>query len=164
MIRVFKYLISFFTTNWTFEHYPLLTWINENAGEPKVQFGAGFSGWHGLVGHGSTKKQAVAELRNHFEQFKLHNKLPRPGTSKPLEFATTDRIDAHEEIAVEFFKKILKMNYYDCFISDLSSLHDFGEDFGELEIKILENYGLTKNEIGEGFFVDIFDQIEKRSR
>ena len=162
MIRFFKYLASFFTSNWNFGHYPLRTWANENAGESNVQLGAAFDGWHGLVGHGSTRKEAVDELRNNFELYKANNELPRPGTDKPLEFAPTDRIDEFEEIAVEFFNKILDMNYYQCFISDQSSLHDFGEDFGNLQQKIYDNYRITNEEIGEGFLVDIFELIRNK--
>jgi len=38
-----KYLSSFFKSTWNFEDYPLETWINSEASQNDIKFGAKFT-------------------------------------------------------------------------------------------------------------------------
>ncbi|MCX2680848.1 hypothetical protein OOZ15_12915 [Galbibacter sp. EGI 63066] len=91
----------------------------------------------------------------------------RKATSKPkkIEFSETDRIGKYEHIAVDFFDKIIGIDFYDCFVSDESSLYDFDSEFlfdlenDEILKKIKSEYGIVpKSEAC--ILVDIFEQIE----
>ena len=122
MIVVIKYLLSFLKKNWDINDYPFDIYLNKNAGEDKVKYGARVLKWVGMVGHGESKEAAFESLKNHFIVYKENNKLPRPGTSVPLRFASTDKIDEYEDIAVDFFRKIFNRDYYKGFYSDKSTL------------------------------------------
>ncbi len=86
----------------------------------------------------------------------------KKGSKVPIQFADTDRIEKYEDIAVDFFSKIIEMNYYDCFISDESSLHDFCLDDEKTIEKIRKEYGIEpdKNLV----LADIFEQINNEKR
>lgn len=94
-------------------------------------------------------------------EYGKENKLPRPGSKVPIQFADSDRIEKYENIAVDFFDKIIGINYYDCFISDMSSLFDFDLDNEETLRKIKEEYGIEPS--GDLFLADIFEQISNAS-
>ncbi len=157
----YKYLASFFKSDWAFKDYPIKTWRNPNATQEEIQYGAMFTNWHGLVAHGKTSKEAIGILKQRFIEFKENNTLPRPGTKVPLQFASTDKITTLEDIAVDFFDKIIEMNYYDCFISDRSCLWDFGLDNEETLKKIKDEYGIEPS--GDLILVDIFEEIRTKS-
>jgi len=111
--------------NWNFEDYPTETWKNPNAGEKKVAYGAGIINWDGMVGHGETPEKALIALNEKFKLYKDNNAiLPKPGTKVPLKFASASNMEKYEKMAVDFFVKIFDINYYECFISDESSLPD----------------------------------------
>jgi len=77
-------------------------------------------------------------------------------------WSESDRIEKNEHIAVEFFDKIIGINFYDCFISDLSSLHDFDlADEKTLE-KIELEFGIVPKD-KDYFLSDIFEQINKKA-
>jgi len=121
-----KLLLSYSKKTWDFADYPVKTWKNKNAGEENVKYGAGIIRWAVMVGHGATSEEAIKELERSFHTYRDNNSdLPRPGTNVPLKFATTEQIDKYEEIAVDFFKRVLQMNYYDGFYSDFSCLPYF---------------------------------------
>ncbi len=94
----------------------------------------------------------IKELTNNLQSFfKKENK-------ENIQFAETDRIEQYETIAIDFFNKIIGMNYYDCFISDESSLYDFDLDDEEAVGKIKKEYGIELDK--NLFLVDIFKQID----
>lgn len=62
----------------------------------------------------------------------------------------------------DFFLKILEMSYWDCFISDESSLHDFSEDAKVYTDKIKKIYGVDVDpKQGKLYIFDIVNQIKK---
>ena len=72
----YKYLMSFFKSEWAFKDYPLETWLNPNAAEDEIKYGAMFSNWQGLVAHGKTTKDGIEPSENLylvdiFEQIKI---------------------------------------------------------------------------------------------
>lgn len=158
-----KYLKSFFKSDWNFHDYPLETWKNVNAQQEDLAYGATFTNWLGFIAHGETENQAVANLKQHLIDFKKNNAdIPRPGAYAPLEFSETDKIEEYEEIAVDFFDKIIEINFYECFVSDLSSLHDFGlADEATLK-KIELEYEITPKD-KDYFLSDIFEQIQEKA-
>ncbi len=159
-----KYLKSFLKSEWDFKDYPLETWKNPNMEQNDLEYGAKFTNWWSLVAHGETKNRAVENLKKSLADFKANNEnIPRPGASVPLEFSKTDRIERYEEIAVDFFDKIIGINFYDCFISDLSSLYDFDLANEETLKKIESEFGIKP--IDKDYFLsDIFEQIDEKAR
>ena len=103
-------------------------------------------------------------LKTNFESYLLHNKAPRPGTNVPLQFADTLQVDRLEQVAVDFFDKILNYNYYDCFISDQSSLGDFGRDDLETLNLINSTYSLGLTNLGDGNLVNLFKLIDEQEK
>jgi hypothetical protein len=157
-----KYLKSFLKSDWDFNDYPLETWKNPNAEQNDLKYGAKFTNWWYLVAHGESEFQAVENLKKAFSDFKNNNaKIPRPGANVPVEYTETDRIEKYEEIAVDFFDKIIGINFYDCFISDLSSLHDFDLANEETLKKIESEYGIIPEDKNY-FLSDIFEQINEK--
>lgn len=165
-----KHVLSFLKAAWDLEDYPIR--IRYQKGQPSNSSGrfvtipciAQIINWWGMVGHGDTKEQAVSDLRNKFNSYKTKNRLPRPGTKVPfkVEFASTNEIDQYDFIATDFFLKVLEMNFYDCFISDESSLWDFhSEDTNEhLYQKIFDIYEVDVSDIASVNLVEIFKRIE----
>ena len=162
ILAKFKYFLSFFKSEWVFEDYPLETWVNPNAEDDNIKFGAKFTNWSTFVAHGGSKQEAVNALRKNLTEYGKKNKLPRPGSMVPIQFAETVRIEKNEEIAVDFFNKIIGVDYYSCFISDLSSLSDFGLDNSDTIEKIKMEYGIEPD--SDLFLVDIFEQIRRESK
>lgn len=158
---IIKYFLSFFKREWTFKDYPLETWSNPNAEQEDIKYGAKFTNWSTFVAHGSSVLDAVENLRNNLLAYGKENKLPRPGRKVPIQFADSGRIEKYENIAVDFFDKIIGINYYDCFISDMSSLFDFDLDNEETMQKIKQEYGIEPS--GDLFLADIFEQINNAS-
>src|SRR5690606_10004986 len=95
---------------------------------------------------------------NSLKEYAKDNELPRPGSKVPIQFAESNRIEENEEIAIDFFDKIIGINYYDCFISDYSSLSDFDLDDEETLEKIKAEYGIEPK--GDLFLADIFEEIK----
>jgi len=170
MKKLIKRLKSYSKKDWDFDDYPVELYRNENAGEDKVKFGARIVKWPIMVGHGETKQKALENLKESFKLFKDNNELPRPGTKVPLQYALTQEIERHEEIAVDFFNKILKLNYYDCFVSDESSLGNFDSlqgddnpnDFKDKIIKrVQDTYGIDIADVYDNCLVDVFKKLKR---
>jgi len=122
-----KRVKSYTKKSWDFEDYPTTTWKNTSALQENIAYGAGIINWTMMVAHGKTPEEAMMALKDNFNRHKDGNDdLPRPGSYVPIQFAATDNIDKYEETAVDFFKNILDMNYYDGWFSDGSALCDFG--------------------------------------
>jgi hypothetical protein len=157
-----KYFLSFFKSEWTFDDYPLETWTNLNAEQDDIKFGAKFTNWSTFIAHGISTSEAILNLRKNLIEYEKENKLPRPGSNVPIQFSESNRIAENEEIAVDFFEKIIGINFYDCFISDMSSLMDFDLDNEETIEKIKMEYGIDPD--GDLYLADIFEQIKNKTR
>lgn len=167
-----KYIKSFFKSKWTFEDYPVAFKHSDpdssftHRGAKPVPWFARIVNWWPMFSHGQTKEEAYAGLRQRFEEYKNQgNKLPRPGVKymPPIEMVSQIEIEKYEPIAVDFFEKILGMNYHDCLITDLSSLWDFpGEETNDTyNRKIMEVYGVDVSDIESGILVEIFKRISE---
>ncbi len=118
--------------------------------------------WPGMSGGGSTKLEALEELRKGLDRLKAAKQtLPRPGTRVPIEFAARDRVDQHPKLAKDFIQRVLGVEC--AWISDESSLWDFhGDETNDrLNEKICQIYGVDVSDISSGKLADIFDRITK---
>ena len=115
-----------------------------------------------MSGSADSKPEALEELRKNFDRFKTTKpNLPRPGTRVPLQLAATERVGQHPELAKDFIKRVLDVDW--AWISDESSLWDFhGDETNEsLTEKIRHVYGVDVSDISSGNLTDIFDRISK---
>lgn len=87
-----------------------------------------------------------------------------------FELAPQFEIEQYEDIAVDFFRRILDMDYYGCLITDESSLYDFDFEFDAekdkidhqtetLLEKVKQVYGLDVSDLEDLFLIDIFKRI-----
>jgi hypothetical protein len=120
--------------------------------------------WWVISGGGDTETKAVQELQKRFttvktERTKDGKKLPRPGTHVEIEFASRERIDAHAELAEDFVRRVLNLDW--AWISDESSLWDFhsSDDNSDVASKIKEVYGVDVSDIKFAKLWQILDRI-----
>jgi hypothetical protein len=110
-------------------------------------------------------------LKDNFKKYKDNNdNLPRPGAKVPIKFASTDNIDNYEKTAVDFFRDVLGMDYYEGFYSDGSILAYFEPyDNNEVAKKIKEEnikktfslYNVDISDIYDEPLWIILEKIEK---
>ena len=164
-LAIYKKILSYAKTNWDLDDYPLRYKNQKKPDDKELKpWVVQIVNWWTLTGLGNTKEEAYKMLQEVFENYKKNNdELPRPGCTVPLKFADTAIVDSFENIAVDFFDKILGYNYYDCFISDESSLIDFGQDENQILKKINLTYNLNLNEIGDGNIVRILNLIDEKN-
>jgi len=113
-----------------------------------------------MSGNANSRLEALEELRKNFDRHKATKpNLPRPGTKVPIEFAASERVGKHSELAKDFVKRILDVEW--AWISDESSLSNFhGDETDEsLTDKIRRIYGVDVLDISSGNLADIFDRI-----
>jgi hypothetical protein len=166
-----KYVASFRKRRWTVDDYPVRMRHfsvdpTQDYGRLKpVEWSAQVINWVAMQGHGDTPEQARADLAARLvERTARGDKIPRPGTGLPIEFAAGHRIAEHPDLAKDFFQRILDLNYDECFISDQSSLGDFHmeESNDHLNEKVLLTYGVDVSDIVSGNLADIFTRLVSR--
>lgn len=120
--------------------------------------------WWVIGGGGDTQQKALAELEKRFaaektERGKTATPLPRPGTHVPIEFASRQRVDAYPELAEDFIRRVLNLDW--AWISDESSLWDFhsSDDNTALIAKIKEVYGVDVSDIASARLSEILERI-----
>lgn len=166
ILAFYKRLLSYTKKTWDLNDYPLRYKNQADPNDKNIKpWVVQVVNWWTLTGLGDTKEEAYTMLNEAFENYKLYNDtMPRPGCSVPFQYADTTAVDNLEHVAVDFFDKILDYNYYECFISDESSLIDFGQDTQETLQKINDTYGLDLKEIGDGNIVRILTLIDEKSK
>jgi len=159
------YLRSFFRRTWTLDDYPVVIRAQldgaaapDESGTWRPPYTAGIEGMY-LVGLGVTADAARADLRTKFEQFQKERPLPRPGTSQPIQFAASDRIEAFGPLRDDFVERVLQTEW--AFISDESTLDDFPEP-EELNRRIMLLYGIDADRLPDRRIVTILDAIQRR--
>src|SRR5947207_4941381 len=148
-----KWFLSLFKRDWNLSDYPIS--VREHEIDPSYvgtrlkqhRYTAQIVNWWVISGGGDTKTEALQELQKSFaramaEKTKDGKKLPRPGTDVEIEFASRERVNAHAELAEDFVRRVLNVDW--AFISDESSLWDFhsSDDNQDLIAKINEVYGV----------------------
>jgi hypothetical protein len=161
-------LASLFKREWRIDDYPVrvslqptTACLHKSRLKP-LPWTASVINWPGMAGSANSRAEAFDELRKNFDRYKATEpRLPRPGTRVPVQFAVRVRVDQHSELAKDFIKRVLDLEW--AWISDESSLWDFHDDETNesLNDKILYVYGVEVTDISSGNLADIFDRIAK---
>ena len=114
LLATWKKALSYTKSTWDLDDYPLRykkqldTKGEYKNGELKLWV-VQIINWWAMTGLGDTKEEAYHMLKNNFTGYLEHYSVgPRPGSKAPLLFAGTNQVDKLEEVAVDFFDKILK--------------------------------------------------------
>ncbi|MDL2320318.1 hypothetical protein LJC45_04205 [Alistipes sp. OttesenSCG-928-B03] len=157
-----KRILSYTKKEWMLEDYPL-RYRRQKSVPEDYRWAVQILNWW-ISGVGDTKEKALEDLVKNFNLYKENNdKLPRPGTIVPIQFADTSMIEELEVEGVDFFDKIIGMDYYSCFISDETSLHDFGMYDDRTLRKINEFYSLDLHDLEDGNIVKLLTIIRDKS-
>src|SRR5277367_1181764 len=121
------FVTSMFKWEWRMDDYPIRVWFRpviEPSRKSRLKplpWTADIINWPGMSGSADTRLEALEELRKNFDRWRVAKpKLPRPGTKVPIEFAASDRVGQHSELAKDFIKRVLDIDW--AWISDESSL------------------------------------------
>ena len=167
------WLRSFSKTEWTLEDYPIRFREQNIPQKPggrliPIPWIAQIINWWQIGGHGDTKEEALENLKRSFENYRsTHEKLPRPGTGAPLEFASTAIIEQHEDLARDFLKRIFGYDYDGCIITDESSIYELiisDEEEEKCLAAIKEQYNIDASQIEGGRIADILVAINETRR
>ena len=135
ILALWKLCLSFRKDDWELGDYPVA--VKEQQNDPAFQnkrgkprkFMAFIVNW-GLAGFGDTENEAIRDLAKNFASAKVakertHTATPRPGTDVdiPVEFSSSERVNAHPELAGDFIDRVLGLGW--AWISDESTLWDF---------------------------------------
>lgn len=165
-----KWFLSFFKRDWNLHDYPIF--VRKHEIDPSYigtrlkqhLYSAQIVNWWVISGGGDTKTEALQELHERFatvkaEKAKDGKKLPRPGTHVEIEFASTERVNAHIELAEDFIHRVLNRDW--AFVSDESSLWDFhsSDDNEDFIVKIRDVYGVDVSDIESAKLWQILDRI-----
>lgn len=165
---VWALLASMFKHEWTIDDYPIRVWsppVTESSQKSRLkpfQWTASVINWPGMSGSANSRPEALEELRKNFDRFKATKPTqPRPGTKVPVEFAASERVGQHSDLAKDFVRRVLDVEW--AWISDESCLWDFhGDETNEsLTYKIRQIYGVDVSDISSGNLADIFDRIRE---
>lgn len=167
-LMAWKWCASFATRDWGLRHYPV--WIRRNpVEEPEMAWVAQILGWPGPIGFGATREAARQAVGQHFDLLRAERlargeALPRPGTREPVRFAAADRVHADPELLRRFIEEVLEFPPGSpVFLSDQSSLHDFGPDdeVERLRGKIRAVFGVETADLQDSVIADILERIRR---
>jgi hypothetical protein len=165
-----KWFLSLFKRDWELSDYPIS--LREQEIDPSYvasrlkqhRYTAQIVNWWVISGGGDTKVEALAELQKSFatvkaEKAKDGKELPRPGAHVEIEFASRERVNAHPELAENFIRRVLNLDW--ACISDESTLWDFhsADDNQDFIAKIKEVYGVDVSDIESAELWQILDRI-----
>jgi len=169
LLIVWKLALSVRKRNWDLSDYPveMREWKYDPLYSGKrfrqERYGATILNW-GVNGIGPTEADALRDLEANFARARAAKErsglaLPRPGIRVPVEFASRDRVDIHPELANDFIKRILGLEW--AWISDESSLSDFNRDETNetLVAKIKDVYGVDVSDIASANLAEILERI-----
>ena len=171
LLAGWKFILSWRKKDWAFEDYPVSIVRQKTEAEETAEFaavprfGAEVVNWLGLCGTGNTTHAALEDLRQNFSNASAHrDSMPRPGTKVPIQFASTDRINAKQNLADQFISKVLDLEW--AFISDKSSLSDFGANYtiDPYFEKIKDVFGVDASTIESGNIAEILEMIAAARR
>jgi hypothetical protein len=162
---IFKYVASFFKSDWSVDDYPL-RYREQTRTSPQVPLWVvQIIHWWAMTGTGETKQEAYRDLAQRLEERRARDTaLPRPGVKVPIAFVSTERVDRYPEIAERFLREVLGFESgAPVFISDLSSLGDFctGEGPDKYIERIRQVFGVDVTDIERGNLAEIFERIHK---
>ena len=162
-----KWILSHRKSEWTLADYPVRVRMNGASPQPSIAYCAQILNWPGPAGLGASKSEAYADLAKNLETIRKNREsMPRPGTHVPIQFAATDRVEKTPGLLDDFIERVLLFTKNDpVFISDDSSLSDFGDDakVQELVQRIKVVYSVDVSDIvnESGNIATIIERIEK---
>jgi len=165
-----KWCLSFVKRDWRLSDYPLARRKHEidpdylGSRLKQHRYSVAIVNWWVMSGGGDTALEAQEELERRFaaekvERTRTGKPFPRPGTHVPIAYASRSRVDAHPELAEDFIRRVLNLDW--AWLSDESSLWDFhsSDDNTELIAKIKEVYGVDVSDIGSAKLSEILERI-----
>ena len=170
LLMASKWFASFGCREWKIGDYPVRVRLNGKDVAPDQQWLAQILNWPGPAGVGPTKEEAIRKLGESLESIRAYRrtnqeKMPRPGTKVPIQFAATTRVSADIAFHDDFIIRVLGFAPGSpVFISDQSSLGDFGDEayVAQLREKIFETYEVDVSDLKEGLLCEIFERIQKK--
>jgi hypothetical protein len=162
----FAWAASFVRRDWTIESYPLRVRHFDHSGYTSpdrlrpVEWSVQVLRWTAMQGHGESREAAMSNLIENFARYRLKDEpLPRPGSYKAIEFASSEKLESYREVEEDFVRHILDVEW--AFLSDESSLWDFSmeETLAEFYERITKRYGVDVSNIEGANLVAIFDRI-----
>jgi hypothetical protein len=124
------------------------------------KYAARIVNWWALTGLGETEDEARENLRAALSEQAKRRQLPRPGVKVPIQFASVDEISRFEALATDFFPAILGHELNQCFVSDESSLMDFGGEWPNYCSRVLLRYKVDISDMEPGNLVRVFERID----
>lgn len=164
-----SWLASFVRSEWRPEHYPIV--VREHVGVPdEARWFARVLNWPGPVGLGPTRHEARSALEEQLRAIASHRRetgmaMPRPGTSVPVEFASTARVSSDPTLLSAFVTEALGFAPGDpVFISDETTIGDFGDDerVREIRERVRERFGVVVDVPEPVRVADVLDEIRER--
>jgi predicted RNase H-like HicB family nuclease len=109
-------------------------------------FEASLEEFFALKASGETRAEALTELERLYNERIIYleaigKPLPIPGEAPEPMFATSARVDAFSATARDFFRRVLNLDYDEVFVSDATTLEEFGTP-ELLRQKIMLEYGV----------------------
>lgn len=166
LYAIYKWLLSFFKKEWELQDYPV-RFKEQGKDDPNIpRWSVQIINWWALTGLGDTKQEAFEKLRESLNAAKeSRGNLPRPGTSVPIEFESSDELEKYWGIASRIIDEVLGYDPKGIFVSDGSSLWDFceNEDLSEYQEKIKDIFGVDVSHIESGNLVEVSECIAENS-
>jgi hypothetical protein len=177
LVASWKFALSSRRRTWELRDYPIIIReqqtdlaLGERYRHVKQQrYLARIVKWWVMTGGGDTPQDAIQDLALQFDRIRTDwrsrgKELPRPGTQVPLEFAPSQHIQTHQDLAEDFIRRVLGMEW--AFISDQSSLWDFhlDESNSDLQKKVQDIYGVDVSDIESGNIATILARIAAGQR
>ena len=171
---LWKQLRSLFKSEWSFTDYPIR--LKEQKADSPFEgsrfktplFHAYILNWH-VSGTGETREEALQNLERSYTERKSRllakgESPPRPGTRIPIEFASQEKMNAHQALAEDFIRRVLHLEW--AWLSDDSCLSHFhaDKDSSKYILLINEIYGVDISDIEDGELWQIFARIESARR
>jgi hypothetical protein len=170
LLIALKWLLSYLRKDWELNDYPIRLRAQHNVPD-EIAWHARVLNWLGPTGLGSTQEQALSDLHANLrlareERARNNQAMPRPGEKVPLQFASAVSVDADPALLDDFIENILGISPSGIFISDLSSLGDFGivEDVEVLKQRIFDRYEIEITEPETVLVADILERVRASRR
>ena len=161
-----KWLLSFTRTKWDLEDYPveMRTQPTDSRHVAVPKYAARIINWWALAGLGETESEARENLRIALSEQAKKRPLPRPGAKVPIQLASVEEISRFEALATDFFPAILGHEFSECFVSDESSLMDFGGEWSNYCSRVLLRYKVDISDMEPGNILRVFERIDAERR
>ena len=169
LVVAWKWILSFRTSDWQLSDYPVFSCRQApaaaNAPERlrKPPYIAFILRWS-VIGSGETKADAMLTLERLFQDAKAQRirdgrEPPRPGTTVPIEFASSEGIDTHPALRDDFINRVLELDLGIRFRRIELVGFSYRSDDTSLHQRINDIYRVDVSDIESGSLRDLFERI-----